>query len=193
MLKVLKSIIYGLFCKFFYRVKYINKENESNLSKCIICPNHSIWTDPLYIFPSTDNINIMAKAELFKNKLIGKIFYSVGMFPIHRGQKDGQSLLHAVNLIEKNEKAKLLIFPEGTRVKDIVHTKSKIGAIYIAIKANVPIVPVYITRKPKLFSRVYVIYGKPIYLDSSKHMDREYIKEKSDELLNVIYSLKDNR
>ena len=52
----------------------------------------------------------------------------------------------------------------------------KIGAVYVAMKANVPILPVRIIKeKPnrKLFTKVYVIYGNPITLDSKKTKDKE--------------------
>ena len=190
MLKVLKSIIYFIFCKLLYHVHYENIENEKSLDKCVICANHSVWMDPLYIFAVTKNMSIMAKAELFKNKLIGKIFLWAGIFPIHRGSKDSKSILHAVNILDESTNMKMLIFPEGTRYHDNLHKQAKVGATYIAIKANVQIIPVYISEKPKLFSRIDIKYGKPIYLDSAKHNDKEYIKEKSNEILKIIYNMK---
>ena len=57
------------FCKIFYRVNYINKENEENLDKCMICPNHSNTLEPTWIYAKTPNLSIMAKAELFKVKI----------------------------------------------------------------------------------------------------------------------------
>lgn len=190
MINIIKFLVNIIFCKILYRVKYINKENEQTLDKCLICPNHSIWADPTFIYPKTNNIIVMAKAELFKNKIIGAIFTYAGIFSIKRGQKDGSSVLHAINYMKKSKKAKLLVFPEGTRVKQGIHVDAKVGPAFIAIKSGVSIVPVYISQYPKLFSKVYVKYGKPIYLDVQKHNDKKYLKEKSDEILNEIYSMK---
>ena len=190
MLKIIKSIIYFIFCKLVYHVHYEGKENEEALDKCVICANHSAWVDPLYIFAVTKNMSIMAKSELFKNKLIAKLFMWAGIFPIHRGSKDSKSILHAINILDENKNMKMLIFPEGTRVRNDIQKQAKVGATYIAIKANVPIIPVYITEKPKLFSKIYIKYGKAIYLDSSKHSDKEYIKEKSNQILKTIYDMK---
>ncbi len=192
MVRIVKAIVYVIFCKILYRVKYTGKENIQNLDKCVICPNHSNWVDPIYLFAVTKNINIMAKAELFKNKLLGKIFLSFGIFPIHRGSKDAKSLIHAINKLNESTDSKLLVFPEGTRQrKEKPSSKAKIGAVYIALKADVPIIPVYITRWPKIFSKVNIKYGTPIYLDKSRTKDREYIEQMSNELLNVIYEMKD--
>ena len=60
----------------------------------------------------------MAKAELFKFKPFGFILKKAGVFPIHRGEKDAKSIIHAVNVFKKGKNRKLLIFPEGTRVKN---------------------------------------------------------------------------
>lgn len=190
LLNILKVIVNFIFCKLLFHVHYQGKENEEKLDKCVLCANHSTWVDPVYIFVVTKNLNIMAKAELFNNKLIAKIFLWAGIFPIRRGSKDSKSIFHAVNLLDKGKKVKLLIFPEGTRIRNKMHVQAKVGATYIAIKANVPLVPIYITENPKLFSRVDIKYGKPIYFDKTKHSDKEYIKQKSNEILDIIYSMK---
>jgi 1-acyl-sn-glycerol-3-phosphate acyltransferase len=191
MIEFVKKLVYYIFCKFFYRVEYLDKQNEESLDKCLICANHSFWVDPIFIYSVTKNLYVMAKAELFKIGVIGKIFRYFGIFPINRGKKDSTSILHSVNILIDNPNSKLLVFPEGTRVKKIdEHVNAKKGAVYIALKAKVPIVPIYITRRPRIFSKVYVKYGKPIYLDFDKHDDKEYISVKSQEVLDIIYSMK---
>lgn len=193
MYKFIKGIINIFICHFLYRVEFINKENEENLDKCIICPNHSNTLEPLWIFANTEDIKIMAKAELFENKIMAPIYKHYGVFPIRRGEKDIKSIIHSINLFKDTKKRKLLIFPEGERVaKDVKKGEVKVGPIYIAMKANVPIVPVYITKNAKLFSKIKVVYGKPIYYDSNMKNDKEKIKEMSTTLLNDIYSLNRN-
>lgn len=190
MIKVIKAIIYFIFCKLLYRVEYVDKQNEESIDKCVLCANHSIWVDPGYIYPVTKNIKIMAKAELFKFKPLGSLLKYLGAYPINRGKKDSTSILHSVNLLTDKEHIKLLIFPEGTRVKKSEETRVKNGATYIAIKAKVPVIPIYISQSPKIFSKVYVKYGKPIYLDYDKHDDKEYINVVSKEVMNKIYDMK---
>lgn len=180
------------FCKIFYRVNYINKENEENLDKCMICPNHSNTLEPTWIYAKTPNLSIMAKAELFKVKIWGKILTYFGVFPIRRGEKDIKSLLHAIHVLKNNDKQRLLIFPEGERQS--VNEKrgtAKVGSAYIAYKAGVPIVPVYITKNAKLFSKVNIIYGKPMYITKEIAENKEEIQKFSDKLLDTIYELKD--
>lgn len=189
--KVMKFLINIFICNFLYRVKFINKENEEKLDKCIICPNHSNTLEPTWIYAKTDNISIMAKAELFKNRFIASIYEFFGVFAIHRGERDIKSILYSINLFKNIDKQKLLIFPEGERIReDRERGNPKAGPAFIAYKANVPIVPVYITKNAKLFSKVNVIYGEPIYITKDIVNDKERLKEFSVELIDKIYSLK---
>lgn len=181
-----------LFSHLLFRVKYVNLENMNKIEKGVVCPNHSCIFDPFWVYFKVENMWIMAKAELFKNKILAKIYKAYNVFPIKRGQKDASSLLHSINVIEENDKAKLLIFPEGTRIKkDKESGRAKVGPVFIASKANVPIIPVHITKNPKLFSRVTVVFGEPIDVPNNIHEDKKEMQNYSDMLLDKIYELKD--
>ena len=180
-----------LFSHLLFRVKYVNLENMNKIEKGVVCPNHSCIFDPFWVYFKVENMWIMAKAELFKNKILAKIYKAYNVFPIKRGQKDASSLLHSINVIEENDKAKLLIFPEGTRIKkDKERGRAKVGPVFIASKANVPIIPVHITKNPKLFSRVTVVFGEPIDVPNNIHEDKKEMQNYSDMLLDKIYELK---
>lgn len=192
MIKFVKFIINVFFCHFLYRVRYINKEVEENLDKCLLCPNHSNTFEPLWIYAKTDNLWIMAKAELFKYKFLGYLFRKCNVFPIRRGERDVKSVMHAINVLSDGDKRKLLIFPEGKRIKkDKERGIAKVGASYIAYKAGVPIIPVYLTKNARLFSKVYVIYGNPMYITKEIVEDKEKLNEFSKKVLDEAYSLKD--
>ena len=189
MKKFVKAILNFFICHVLYRVEYINKENEEKLESCVICPNHSSTIEAFYIWSKTDELNTMAKAEHFNNKLKATVLKWLGIFPVRRGEKDVASMLHAIRVL-KNYKQKLLIFPEGTRVtndfrRSIAHT----GPLYIAAKAGVPVVPVFITRLPKKFSKVKVIYGKPLYISEKICNDKNKLKEIAENMVNDIYMM----
>ena len=187
----MKNFINAIFCHFLYRVKYTGLENISSLKRCVICPNHSNIFDPFFIYPITNNVHIMAKSDLFKHKLLAKFFKRYNVFPVDRNRRDPGSLFHAVDIFEKNQEVQLLIFPEG----GILKTDDEIGktirneATFIAAHAEVPIIPVYITRRPHLFSKVNVIFGTPYTLDKEILNDKSLLKEKSKELIDKIYCL----
>lgn len=174
-----------------FRVRYVNAEKIQNVDKCVICPNHSHAFDPFWIKFKVENLWIMAKAELFKNKIMSALLKAYNVFPIKRGQKDASSLLHSINAIENNDHAKLLIFIEGTRIKkDKERGRAKFGSTFIASKAGVPVVPVYITKNPRLFSKVTVVFGDPINLPENLSEDKKGLQEYSDMILDKIYDLK---
>ena len=101
----------------------------------------------------------------------------------------GENYLDVFNTKEHRQ---LLIFPEGGILKtdDEIGKRIRKGAIFVAAKMKLPIIPVYITRRPKLFSKVNVIFGKPFYVEQEILSDKEKLKNKSKELIDIIYKLK---
>lgn len=190
MIKLAKALANFFLCKIFYRVEFINKENEERLDKCLICPNHSNTVEPAWIFSKTNDLAIMAKAELFESGFNRFFLTRLNVFPIKRGEHDARSLIHAIHLFKDIDKRKLLIFPEGQRIKkDRERGNAKVGPIYIAYKANVPIVPVYITKNAKIFSKVKIIYGTPIYIKKEDMESKDKIQILADRLLDNCYEL----
>lgn len=188
------AVIRFLFSHVLFRVKYLGLENIQNAGKCVVCPNHSTIFDPFWVYFKSKNMWIMAKAELFKNKLLGALLKAYNVFPIKRGQKDAGSLIHAINVIEKEEDAKLLVFIEGTRIKkDKERGKAKVGPAFIASKAGVPVIPVHITKNPRLFSKVIVKFGKPIDIPQGIHDKKEELQKESNMILEKIYELYDKK
>lgn len=188
---LVKGFINIFLCKIFYRVHYYGLDNLKGVDKCLICPNHSNTVEPAWIYAKTNDIYIMAKAELFEKKIWNKIFSYFDVFPIRRGEHDVRSLIHAINLFKNVKKRKLLVFPEGERLsKEVDRIPAKIGPAYIAYKAKVLIIPVYITKNAKLFSRVDIVFGKPITVPEEAGKDKEKIQEFSDKMMDNIYKLK---
>ena len=58
---------------------------------------------------------------------------------------------------------KLLLFPEGTRVRGDEDVEAKVGAALFATRTGVPLLPVYIQRKKRRFRRNTVVIGEPYY------------------------------
>jgi 1-acyl-sn-glycerol-3-phosphate acyltransferase len=56
------------------------------------------------------------------------------------------------------------IFPEGTRSKDGSILPFEQGAALLAMRAGVPVIPVYIKGGYKLFHQIKVYAGKPVDL-----------------------------
>lgn len=191
-MKILKKIILYILCKGIYRVENIGIENIDSTTSNLLVANHTSSLDGILLWACVENISIMAKKEIFKNKLLARLLLKAGVFPIARGEKDVKSIYHAVNLLRGKTLKNLLIFPEGTRNAKKRGIKAKTGAAYLAISTNVKIVPIYIEERKKMFKRNKIIYGKPFVLDVAKQeiKNREMLRKQTDLLMEKIYSLK---
>ena len=67
--------------------------------------------------------------------------------------------------------------------------KTKSGAVYLSAIANVPIIPVHITVRPKFFSTVTVTFGDAIFPDKAVLKNKKLLKENATKLINRIYDI----
>lgn len=185
-----KQIVKILICKLLYRVKYENLQIVEQYPKCFLCPNHSNIFDALYIFPVIDDLYIMSKSEIFKNKWITKILLHYKVLPIKRNKTDVIGVKNVLNIFKKNATVKFLIFPEGGILEEKNRArKIKNGAVYMASFLEKPIIPIYITQNPKLFSKVIVKFADPIFLKKEDRKEKDNLNKKSKELIKKIYQL----
>ncbi|MBO5885111.1 MAG: 1-acyl-sn-glycerol-3-phosphate acyltransferase [Clostridia bacterium] len=161
--------------------------------KCVFIVNHRSNFDPplmLNMFWRTQHT--LAKQELFKNKLGAAFFKGMKAIPINREKVEISTVKQCLGVLKKG--GILTVFPEGTRNttnKPLGEIKG--GAAIFAIKAESPIVPIWIKNKPKLFrfNRIYV--GKPFYITKDQSAESDNImRDKLLELSELIIN-KNNR
>lgn len=131
---------------------------EKDIPKCVIIavPHTSWWDFFLGIFSREIlglKINYVAKKELFVFPF-GYFFKWTGGTALNRQKKENKVDAIA-KIFEQNEVFRLAIAPEGTRKKV---REWKTGFYYIALKANVPIIPVAFD-----YGKKEVVYHKPFY------------------------------
>lgn len=165
-----------------YPTKFIGKENIPK-GPCIIASNHTSNLDAVLLAVHTwEKKFYLAKKELFKNKLFGSFLKSVGAIEIDRQATDVGAIKNCMRILKKGKK--LVIFPEGTRNHndDMQLGQVKHGVSMFAIKAKVPIVPMFIAKQPKFWRRNKVIIGKPFLLEEfyDKKLDNEILTQASD-------------
>lgn len=191
--RFLKVIVRAIFFSIF-RVKIIGKENLNFSGKMIIYSNHVAAIDPIFIHCMLDRMpKFMAKKELFKNKFVAWLITKLGAFPVDRGHTDMNAIKSAFRVLNNGEI--LGIFPEGRRTTDGNMGKFMPGAALIALRANAPMLPMYISRRMKPFCRTYFIVGKPFYvkdkLESAKLSDPDSMIDATEVIKREIYLLKD--
>lgn len=172
------QVLLRMICKPLFRLNVIGKENIPADGAFLLCSNHVSAADPILLgIVQPRQMNYMAKAELFQNKLLGALLRGLGAFPVERGTGGADSLAHADKLLE--EDAAVGVFIEGTRSKTGELLRPKTGAALLCYRSHAPVVPVCITAeggKPKLFHRTEIRFGKPMTPDipeqSSMHLRR---------------------
>ena len=167
-----------------YPVEIIGKENLPKGGAILIC-NHFRAIDCMFVaHVSAKNTYFLAKKELFKRKLSGGIVKRLGGIPINRGTVDLKALRTSVDLLSKGNK--LVIFPEGTRNKTGTDEIQEIkgGTAFIAVKAKVPIVPLIIYKKSKIFRKTRILVGKPF--DFSEFYDVKITASETEKMEGVI-------
>ena len=111
----------------------------------------------------------MAKDSLWKVKPLGLFIETVGGFPVRRGSADVEAIKTALGLLAAGEP--VVLFPEGARQSGPIVQPLFDGAVYVAAKAGVPIVPVGVGGSERCMPKgsklvypykIHVIVGDPI-------------------------------
>lgn len=174
-----------------FRIKYVGRENMPKEGGCILAVNHrSNWDPVMAGLGCPRQLTFMAKEELFKNPIFGKLISKLGAFPIKRGGGDVAAIKGAFKIL-KDERV-LLMFPEGHRMKDGSRGKAKSGVAMIAQRAKVPVVPMYISGKYKWMGKITVTIGEPITLEQyyGKKLSNEELQNAAEEVLDAVWKYK---
>ena len=189
----IKNVIITFVCHILFRVKYDNLDILKDYDKCLICPNHSRIFDPVFLYPKIDNMYSVAKSELFKNKFIADFLTYCNAIPIDRNKRDFIGTKRILKLLKSHNKIRLLIFPEGGIFEDNYKynmRNTKNGAVYISSITNIPIIPVYITSRPRFFSTVTVKFDTPFIPNADNCKNKVLLKKEASNLIHSIYKLK---
>lgn len=191
MIKTLSKIILKLTLPVLYKIKLYGRENIPKEGPFILCSNHQSMADMFFIgYRIKRWINWMSKEELHKNPLFALLLKSLGAFPVKRGKADVDSIKMAYKFLEQGHAVG--IFPEGTRTApDSKNRRISSGAALIALKKNVPILPVAIKGRGKLFASIKVKFGVPFKLadENAVEFDSQTLKEHSKRIMDEIYAI----
>jgi 1-acyl-sn-glycerol-3-phosphate acyltransferase len=110
---------------------------------CLFVANHTSAADaPAVVGAIPRRIAILLKASLFRWPVVGRAFLVAGFIPVDRKSAESAiASLEKATMALRNGQS-FLIYPEGTRSPDGRLQAFKKGAVVMAIKAGVYIVPV---------------------------------------------------
>ena len=165
-------------------------ENVPEEGACLVCANHSSNRDPFYLALRVPkrHLHFMAKAELFKFKPLAALMRALMAFPVDRGHNDLNAIRTSLKLLADGHI--LGLFPQGTRSRDNSRTPMLNGVSMIAIRAQKPVIPVYIGGPYRLFRRTPVRFGKPVDLsDLGRRMDGETLAAATKRIEDAVWGL----
>ena len=162
--------------------------------------NHQSNVDIPILMKVLDNhvIRFVAKESLFKIPVFGPAIRAVGHIPINRG--NSREAMKSLNKAAKLAQAGVspVIFPEGTRNTSMDELMSfKIGAVLLALKCGLPVVPIVLAGTGKyLPARKVGVNPEEIIkvktlapIDPGKYTlkDRNQFKDDIYEMMNSTY------
>lgn len=156
----------------------------------LICGNHTSLGDPLYVLLSLGcrrQAHVMAKNEIMKLPVIGWLVRKAGVIGVKRGKSDVTAIKESMRVLKDGER--LLLFPEGTRVKEGQSAEARTGGAMLATRTGVPILPVYISPRKK-GEKVKVVFGQPYMPEfAGRKATPEELHRISDDLMDRIHAL----
>ncbi len=188
----------------FFRMRVTGVENLPKEGPFILIGNHLHNIDPMMAQVSLPrNCHFFVKQEVFDVPVIRLVARWTGGFPVNRGAPDLNAIRRAEAAL--NAGVGLGIYPEGTRSTSWSLQKGLSGAGLIALRNDVPIVPVVITgserlpfngKKGKLRAgrdeqmngdnRVRLRFGEPFRLETMVDGRRITAGEATDQMMRVL-------
>lgn len=167
-----------------FPMTFHNLENVQQDAPAIMISNHTSMLDPVALAMTNYryHIRFLGKKELMKSPLIRWFFKWLDMIPVDRHNTDMAAIRACMKVLASGEM--LGVFPEGTRHKEGVMEDLESGIALIALRSKAPLLPVYLTDKPRLFRRIHVYCGQVIPVS---HIAKDGVnKQNCDKLLDLI-------
>ena len=167
----------------------------------LVVANHCSNFDPPFLGWAVGHrtgrvVHFMAKDEMRRWPLIGWLARSAGSFFVRRGAGDRAAQRLALEVIRHGRP--LAVFPEGTRSRDGQLGEGRLGAALLAMRTDVPVLPVGISGTHRIFpgrsrwphrSRVTFRIGKPFTLPHNDELDRTALRDATDRIMREIAAL----
>ncbi len=135
-----RALVYS-FMWVLFRPKVTGPGRVPLTGPAIIAPVHRSAVDfGFSIFLTKRKVFFMAKDQIWKYKLLGKLLIVLGAFPVHRESADRSALDHAESVLQAG--GVLVMFPEGTRQFGPEVTSIMEGATFLAARTDAVVVPV---------------------------------------------------
>ena len=154
----------------WFRPVVVGRAHVAPEGPVILAPVHRSFADFAFTaFLTRRKLFFMAKDDLWKTQILGRLLLTLGVFPVHRQGADREAMRRAERVLERGQV--LVVFPEGTRKDGTIVGALHEGAAFLAARTGAPVVPVGIagtdvampkgSRIPKPI-RIVVVAGEPL-------------------------------
>src|SRR5660397_239133 len=161
----------------------------------VLASNHVTNADPVFVGVACPRmVHFMAKAEIWKVPLLGRLVSRVGAFPVRRGGADREAVRTALRILKGG--AVMGMFPEGRRQKLGKLGQPQPGVGLFSLSEGVTTIPVALKGTNRILCdwrsplpRVDVHFGPPVKADLKDLTRRERNREFSHAIMRALAEL----
>lgn len=151
----------------FFRLKRIRPSGERYTERlrggAILAANHTSFADPFVVGVTFwyRRVFFLVAEVVMKNPIVATLLKGIGCIKVERNIADIEAIKKSVAILKSGRV--LTIFPQGGISVEENVTDIKSGAALMALQAGVPIIPMYIHKRPHWYNRRRVVIGDTIY------------------------------
>ncbi|MEL6930229.1 MAG: lysophospholipid acyltransferase family protein [Cyanobacteria bacterium J06600_6] len=181
----------------YFRINIHGAENVPKTGGAIAVSNHASYFDPPILSNCVGRpVAFMAKEELFEVPVLKRVIKLYGAYPVKRSISDRSALRAASQALDSGWIA--AIFLQGSRSADARITDPKLGAAWIAAKAQVPLLPISLWGTERILTKgsilpksipITVRIGKVIAPPSSNKAELQQVTQHCAKIINEMHGL----
>lgn len=179
MIKFVTRVLFPPLIRLLFAASVVGKQNMPSRGGVILASNHLSFFDSVIItIMSRRPVSFLAKAEYFtgrgfKGWLSKAFFTAINAIPVYRDSASAAQDALDAGLERLIDGEAFAMYPEGTRSLDGRLYRGKTGVAWLALTANVPVVPVALTGTNKIqpvgskgirLAKLRIEYGAPMDL-----------------------------
>lgn len=132
---------------------------------CVVYSNHTSHVDGFYLtrLLGKYHVHTFVARDWYDKKKLNWLFRNLPYIPMNRQEMDTSWLSMGLEKIKNG--CPVYIFPEGHTSKNGELDEFKPGFLMMAKQAGIPVVPICIDGRFRLFHRMHIIIGKPVDVD----------------------------
>lgn len=166
---VIRGVAWGAL-KVIWPTRIHHRERLEIPAPYILIANHQSWLDPLPMAVGVrkEQISLVGKRELSAGGTLNRLMKNLHVVLVSRHSTDMEAMRACMRVLREGHI--LGIFPEGTRYHQGLMEELESGTAMLALRARVPVIPMLIPTKMKLFRRNDCYVGETIPMDDLLEM-----------------------